>query len=272
MKLKYLGTAAAEGLPALFCTCDTCRRARTLGGENLRTRSQTLVNDDLMIDFPADTYLHAIENNIDLTHIHHYLITHVHQDHFYPADLNMFGKGFSHVPDDFRYTFYGGEDLEKAMAPYVERLNGRPECVKLEHFTSYIVNGYTVTPLKAAHGTLDPLIYIIERDGKCLFYMHDTAELGEESKAYLRSCGKQFDLVSFDCTCGNDDRIHTGHMNLSAIHRTMELLAECHLTDGQTKMVVNHFSHNYPAVLYADRDLYENEGIIMAYDGMEIEF
>ena len=28
MKLTYLGTAAAEGLPALFCNCEFCQKAR----------------------------------------------------------------------------------------------------------------------------------------------------------------------------------------------------------------------------------------------------
>lgn len=28
MKLQYLGTAAAEGIPALFCSCPVCTAAR----------------------------------------------------------------------------------------------------------------------------------------------------------------------------------------------------------------------------------------------------
>ena len=31
MKLKYFGTAAAEGWPGLFCSCPTCEEARRLG-------------------------------------------------------------------------------------------------------------------------------------------------------------------------------------------------------------------------------------------------
>ena len=60
MKLTYLGTAAAEGFPALFCNCPYCEEARRLGGKNIRTRSQSLINDDLLIDFPADTYHHLL--------------------------------------------------------------------------------------------------------------------------------------------------------------------------------------------------------------------
>ena len=28
MKIAYLGTSAAEGIPALFCHCDVCKYAR----------------------------------------------------------------------------------------------------------------------------------------------------------------------------------------------------------------------------------------------------
>ena len=60
MKLTYLGTAAAEGWPAAFCNCDGCRAARRLGGRNIRTRSQALVDDALLLDFPCDAWLHAL--------------------------------------------------------------------------------------------------------------------------------------------------------------------------------------------------------------------
>ena len=51
MKIQILGTAAAEGWPALFCNCEACRRAREKGGKNIRTRAGTLIDDQLLIDF-----------------------------------------------------------------------------------------------------------------------------------------------------------------------------------------------------------------------------
>ena len=58
MELKYLGTAAAEAMPATFCRCKYCIEARRLGGKNIRTRSQSLIDGELLIDLPADTYFH----------------------------------------------------------------------------------------------------------------------------------------------------------------------------------------------------------------------
>ena len=34
MKLQYLGTAAAEGWPALFCQCESCRVSAEKGGKS----------------------------------------------------------------------------------------------------------------------------------------------------------------------------------------------------------------------------------------------
>lgn len=64
MKLKYLGTAAAEGWPALFCHCEACKKARKLGGKNIRTRSQAIADNRLLIDFCADTYMHVLQQGL----------------------------------------------------------------------------------------------------------------------------------------------------------------------------------------------------------------
>lgn len=51
MKILYMGTAAAEGWPALFCSCPICTHARETGGRNLRTRTPALLDGSLLLDF-----------------------------------------------------------------------------------------------------------------------------------------------------------------------------------------------------------------------------
>ena len=65
MKVQYLGTAAAEGWPGMFCHCKNCEEARRRGGRDIRTRCQTLIDDVLFLDFPPDTYYHALQFGID---------------------------------------------------------------------------------------------------------------------------------------------------------------------------------------------------------------
>ena len=89
MKFKYLGTSAAEGIPAMFCNCNICTQAKKLGGKNIRTRSQAVIDDRLLIDFPPDTYTHVIYGGLDLTKIYSCIVTHSHSDHLYSKDLGM---------------------------------------------------------------------------------------------------------------------------------------------------------------------------------------
>ena len=87
MKIKYLGTGAAEGIPALFCHCDICNYARKMKGKNIRTRAQLLIDNELLIDFGPDTLMHSIQYDIELANILYCLITHTHDDHLYVDDL-----------------------------------------------------------------------------------------------------------------------------------------------------------------------------------------
>ncbi len=87
MKFQYLGTGAGEGLPALFCECDVCMEAKRRGGRNIRTRSQAIINGDLLLDFPADTYMHYLSGSFNMARVKNCLIIHAHYDHLYAADF-----------------------------------------------------------------------------------------------------------------------------------------------------------------------------------------
>ena len=64
MKILFLGTAAAEGVPSPFCDCSTCTHARQTGGRNVRMRAGALLNDDLLFDCGPD--LGAAAQRFDL--------------------------------------------------------------------------------------------------------------------------------------------------------------------------------------------------------------
>ena len=88
MKLKFLGTAAAEGVPAIFCSCQTCKSSGELGGRNIRKRSSLLLDDKIMFDFnDALTFVHQYQ--LDLSKLEHLVITHSHSDHFNIFDLEF---------------------------------------------------------------------------------------------------------------------------------------------------------------------------------------
>ena len=95
MKFTYLGTGAAEGVPAMFCSCDTCREVRRRGEGEFHTRSQLLIDGELCIDFPPDAYAHSLKFGVDLSAVKYLLITHSHMDHFYAHDFVLRGYKYA---------------------------------------------------------------------------------------------------------------------------------------------------------------------------------
>lgn len=277
MKIKFLGTAAAEGIPAIFCMCDTCREARKRKGRNIRTRTQAIIDDKLLIDFPGDTYMHCLDNDIELATIKHCLLTHTHSDHLYLDEISMRKPVFSNLSADDVLTFYG---LAGAMQVIDNEIAAKDnKMVKTQVLTPYTktqIDEYTVTTIDAIHDPSSfPAFYIIkDKEGKTILWAHDTNYFSEEMWEYFKANKIKFDLVSLDCTEGNRPEMHyVGHMNLNDNIKLKNKLIEMNCADKNTIFISNHFSHNGFDVLYEDCcKIAEKEGIIVSYDGMETEF
>ena len=245
MKFQYLGTAAAEGWPALFCRCDACNAARRLGGKNIRTRHQALVNDDLLLDLGPDTYHHVLTHGLDLSKVANVLITHSHIDHFYPSELAMHGDCYSYDMAEPLLTVYGNEIVAARLESqkYTDvPLNDTVAYHALSPFQPTAVGAYTVTALLANHMKNEPCyFYMIEDGKKRILFAHDTGVFPEETFDYLK--GKHLDFISLDATCIVTD-CEDGHMGLKADEKVYNLLLQIGAADSSTKLVLSHFSHN----------------------------
>lgn len=277
MKILYMGTAAAEGWPALCCSCPVCAHARRVGGRDLRTRTQALLDGSLMIDFPPDSYCHMLQHRLNFGEIHTLLVTHSHMDHWFPTDLihrhEHFGHGASGVLD-----VYGNEAVEKAYYEHILIDRFKPHPVDdVIHFhrthggDRITAEGWEIIAVPADHDKREEcLVYICKKDGKTVFYGHDTGvALSEAAWALLAL--ERFDLISLDATMGKKSSA-CYHMGLPDVERFIARLTEMGCVDDKTVKVINHFSHNGEmthdqlAAWAADR------GILAAYDGMEVEF
>lgn len=276
MKIRYLGTAAAEGIPAMFCRCETCEKSRKLGGKSIRTRSQAIIDDTLLIDFPADTYMHYLQGWMNLPEIEHCLITHSHSDHLYPEDLVMRKNFYAHPFDRPCLTLYGTRASARGVWEYLctEDLIEQ-NCVKWEKivpFQTFEAGSYTVTPLKADHApALDAVFYIIEKEGKSLLYANDTGYFPEDTWKYLEEHKPYFNMISLDCT-EPDRQLERGHMSLYIDNRVAERLREIGCIDDKTILYCNHFSHNGHMTHPEIEELAKTYGFSVSYDGLEVEF
>ncbi|MBP3437420.1 MAG: hypothetical protein J6K61_05910 [Clostridia bacterium] len=277
MKLQFLGTAAAEGIPALFCECDTCKEAMRRGGKNLRTRSQAIVDDCLLIDFPADTYAHYVAYRFPMEKITSCIITHSHLDHLYAPEICVRKKGFSHLKDQKPLTFFADRSSYDMLNEEIETCRVPEETAKTVLISPYVpfeTEGYTITAIRASHDPKStPVVYLIEKEGKVMFYVNDTSDFDEEGWTYLAQYGKKIDLVSYDCTEANSHIEYVGHMCLERCVAMREKMKSLGLVDDNTIGVLNHFSHNGDSVLYEEfSEIAAKEGFLVSYDGMIINF
>jgi phosphoribosyl 1,2-cyclic phosphate phosphodiesterase len=122
MKLLFLGTAAAEGWPALFCRCEDCQRARELGGKNIRTRISLQLGSQYKSDFPPDSYFQMLKYDLSYADLKHLFITHTHQDHLYALDFRMRAAPFV-LSGLEELHVYGSEAVYQEITERVEALD-----------------------------------------------------------------------------------------------------------------------------------------------------
>ncbi len=271
MELKYLGTAAAEGWPGIYCKCDFCEQAKAKGGKNIRTRSQAVIDDFLLIDLPPDTYMHMLQDGLKMPLIEHVLITHSHQDHFYPEDLLFRCNGFAHgitAP----LTIYGNPTVinklnvyRKSMSVQEKNLQTRIRWIELKPFETTQINQYRITPLLASHDPAETcFIYSIEKNGKSILYANDTGFFPEETWEYLQDYNPN--MVSLDCTMGRFSE-GTNHLGVPDVLTLKERMLQTGMADLNTKFIATHFSHN-GQLLHDDLvKILHPIQVLVAYDG-----
>lgn len=274
MKIQYLGTAAAEALPAPFCNCRICENARRKGGKEVRTRSQAVIDDCLVVDYPCDTYDHMIRFGLDMRKVEHVLLTHSHSDHFYPEDIILKRPDVA-VELTGVLHIYGNEVNQEKYEEAVRKEN-RPmesftdyQCYHTIHpFETFSLGNYTVTSLAANHDTREEcLLYLINDGQHTLFYGNDSGLFPDGTWDYLKNY--KLDIVSLDCTMLKLGRVFN-HMNLEDVLLVKERMLTEGMADEQTVFVLTHFSHN-GGMTAEELDVFAKEnGFLAAYDGFTI--
>ena len=269
MKLTFLGTSAAEGVPSLYCDCETCEKTRILKGKNIRKRSSLLVNDDLIIDMGPDLYAACSKNNIALNKVEYALITHCHFDHFYPENIEVRYRRYQlkHFPTlnilanssvFFKLTQMGYKDEEL----YINRISAKL-------YKNYYFYNYVVVPIPAnhAHEYGMALNYIIKHNNKEILYATDSGIYKDKWIKKIKDY--RFDCVIFDGT-NIFSETSTNHLNIEGIRVMKKKLLNYGIISGHTKIICTHFSH-FGLPLHDDLvEKLQFDNIIAAYDGMVV--
>ncbi|MBC7328055.1 MBL fold metallo-hydrolase [bacterium] len=269
MRITFLGTAAAEGWPALFCECEACQRAREKGGKNIRSRSSALINDDLLIDFPPDTYMHMINNGIRLSEVKYLFITHSHEDHFYPQDLAMRAVPFAHIQGRKILKIFGNKRVVDTLKDFnIEGERTMIETHMLRPFDEVQFDEYEVLALRADHQQGEEcLIYLVKNEGKTILWGTDTGFFPEDTWEAL--CGKRVDIAILDTT-GGPHSTPGYHMGIPEIIKVKERMLKEGIAHEQTLFIATHFSHNGGLLQEELEKALKPYGIIPAYDGFVV--
>ncbi len=277
MRVKYLGTGAAEGVPAMFCKCPICENIRRLGESEQRTRSQVLIDGILSVDFPPEAYYHSLKNGYSCGDIKYLLVTHSHMDHFYAHDFILRGYRYAYGFEN-PLAIYGNSEV-KAVYNECTLRELKPSVApnicfnEIKSYQKFTVGGYTVITLPAKHGTTeDALLYYISDGKKGYLHMYDTG-LPECDFNFLKVNGAKVNLVSLDCTYadGGFDTPRKRHMNVQDGMIVKNKLIEAGICADECKFVITHFSHNCNPLRERLSIVEREYNVTAAYDGLEIE-
>lgn len=255
MKLTFLGTGAADW-----------PKEKTPGGFG-RYLSSTLVDASLLID-PGPCVLSAEKDAAQpiLVGVTDILLTHCHSDHYSADTLKALAARHP-------VTFYATEAVREKV-PDVPGLTYVP----ITPFVPFTVGDYEILPLPGNHSTAikeeQPVVYVITRDEKCLFYGLDGAWL--QNKTFNTMKKYAFDAMVWDCTSGDVEgefRIfeHNTIPMLEYMLKSIRMSFPTMLKPGCI-LIADHMA----MTLHTDHDTLEKRlngfGMTAAYDGREITF
>ena len=255
MEITFLGTAASEGYPVAFCGCDNCARARELGGPNLRNRSAALVDATLLLDIGPDVMAASLTHGVPLTDVRYCLLTHEHEDHLDATHLHS-RSPFNETVAPLMHLYATAGALQRAAAalgdhlppeglldPAVQQQLNLAVCPVAPGET-FQAGPYRVTAVPAQHDErITPLLYVIEKDGRALFYATDTGPLPDEAWEVLATWGGTFDVVVLDHTFGLKER-SSGHNNADQFVETLDRLRDSDLLAEGCRAFAHHIGHH----------------------------
>lgn len=271
MRITMLGTAAAEGYPAVFCRCDNCERARRLGGQNIRRRAACLIDDQLLLDFGPDISASAQTIGISLGQLRYLLLTHAHDDHLLTHNLLYRRKKFCLAPAE-HLSIYGSRptlDLIRLLH-YSEDALGIV-LNEVHACDTWHMGPYTATALEARHAPqLESLFFAIQENSTCILYAADTGPF--PGRVWDVLSGMRFDVAIIEATLGtsrasNDDDHHMTREQCIDHHKG---LWQRGLMKPNGINIAHHFSHHGNPLHAELSRIFAQHGILAAYDGMVI--
>ncbi|HEU5091007.1 MAG TPA: MBL fold metallo-hydrolase [Roseiflexaceae bacterium] len=246
----------------------------------MRKRCSALIDGDLLIDLGPDLMAAAMQHGIALHSLRYCLQTHHHSDHLDPHHFES-RSAYCGVYGTPRLAYYAGMvAIEHASA-----ILGRPapigtsadaeadrkmnlDVIPVAIGQTFAVGPYQVNSVPAAHCE-GAMLYIVERDGRRLFYATDTGPLGETAWAQLATLAP-IDVLVLDHTFGFKKR-SSGHLNAEQFQETVAQMRDIGLVRPDTRVIAHHLGHHSHPIHEETEAYAAQRGYGVAYDGMQVE-
>ncbi|MBC8101022.1 MAG: hypothetical protein H7Z41_00360 [Cytophagales bacterium] len=274
MRIFFLGTGAAEGIPALFCGCALCREAGRRGGRDLRMRTSALAGGLVRIDLPPDTLAqtHRYPEQ-PLAEIEHLLFTHSHDDHFAPRELQYLSPNFAPQRTKPLQIWLTEECRDRICAESRRFFEKAPLKMRIvEPERTYRVGPLWVTPFAANHSPSERCLNFLLADvmgGEEFLYGSDTGWYTGTTWDFLAT--RRLRGAVMECGKGISENPYAGHLSLSECAAVKTRLHQSGSLPANAPFFLTHFSHTGLLLHDALTERAAPLGMTVAHDGLEVE-
>lgn len=238
MRIRVLGSGAADGWPNPWCSCASCVAAAAQGV--VRSQTSVLVDDVVLLDVgPAATQA-AVRQGVSLSGVRLALVGHRHADHHHAMAWVWRAWASSTVPLTVVAPPLVLEDA--SFDPSVTAVPARPGDV-------LTVEGYEVRVLEANHPDDAVLYDLTGPDGARLLYATDTGVLDDGMVEAVRD--RDFDVVLLELA----GTPIPSHLTLETWPAQVERLRAVGAVTGRTDVRAIHVGHHNPPPDELDRQL-----------------
>lgn len=262
-KFLFLGTGAADWNPDDY---PKEKKILTLG--KYRGLSSMLYNNSILIDCGPTIPLAIKMYGININNISNILITHSHSDHF---NIDSIRSIQSKRINKNRIKLWVHESLLNFYKNLAEETGCEVRTIKC--FKNFSINDLDVLPVEANHYVAKTgeqcLHFILRSKKKVLFYALDGGWLTTKTWNILKTI--KINTIVWDASWGGDDYFCLFSHNSIPMIRIMkrQLLRE-NVLNSNSKIVLSHIGRNYHSKYERMKINSASEGMIVAYDGLEM--
>ena len=244
MRLTFLGTGAAGGVPLWGCDCPVCARARV--DASVRRQPNCALLEAGEVRLLLDAGVMDVAERFPPGALDAVLVTHFHADHVQGLFHLRWGNGELDVycPHDSE----GCADLYKSPGPL--------QFMQLSKFETFELGDVRITAVPLVHSK-PTLGYCIEHEGARLAYLSDCSELPPATLEFLQRW--QPHTLCLDCTFPPGTEQPRNHFDL-----TQALALSRDFPDSE--LVLMHIGHKLDVWLSPRPDALPS-GMSVARDG-----